>query len=127
MFGKGSKVYAVTKMKCPRCHEGDLFKSSNPYKLREMANMYTRCPVCNQAYEPEPNFYYGSMYVSYAYTVAIFVAVVVLVKVILNLNMWYTLGALALVLLLTGPYLFRLSRATWLALFVKYKPPVSKE
>ena len=67
------------------------------------------------------------MYVSYAYTVAIFVAVVVLVKVILNLNMWYTLGALALVLLLTGPYLFRLSRATWLALFVKYKPPVSKE
>ena len=80
MFGKGSKLYSIFKMKCPSCHEGDFFTTKNAYNLKKVAEMHARCPVCNQSYEPEPNFYYGSMYVSYAYTVALFVAIMVLVK-----------------------------------------------
>jgi len=91
-----------------------------------MADMHDRCPVCNQSYEPEPNFYYGSMYVSYSYTVAIFVAVFVIVKLLLGFGIWHVLGTLAVVLLLLGPYLFRLSRITWLNMFVKYKPQEKK-
>lgn len=89
--------------------------------------MYGHCPVCNQTYEPEPNFYYGSMYVSYAYTVAIFVAVFVIVNLFLGLGMWYVLGTLAAVLVLLGPYLFRISRVTWLNFFVRYKPDETKK
>jgi uncharacterized protein (DUF983 family) len=108
-------------MKCPRCHEGDFYKNQNAYHLKSMADMHARCPVCNQNYEPEPNFYYGSMYVSYGYTVAIFVAIVVLVKAILGFSFWIALGVLAVVLFLGWPYLFRLSRVTWLNMFVKFK------
>ena len=121
MFGKGSKLYSIFKMKCPSCHEGDFFTTKNAYNLKNVAEMHARCPVCNQSYEPEPNFYYGSMYVSYAYTVALFVAIMVLVKGILGYNIWVALGVLAVILFAAWPYLFRLSRITWLNLFVKYK------
>ena len=123
MLGKGSKLYSIFKMKCPRCHEGDFFTTSNPYNFSKMAEMHPRCPKCNQTYEPEPNFYYGSMYVSYSYTVALFVAVMVIVKMILGYNIWTALIVLAILLVLGGPYLFRLSRITWLNFFVKYKKP----
>ena len=121
MFGKGSKLYSIFKMKCPSCHEGDFFTTKNAYNLKNVAEMHARCPVCNQSYEPEPNFYYGSMYVSYAYTVALFVAIMVLVKGILGYNIWVALGVLAVILFAAWPYLFRLSRITWLNMFVKYK------
>lgn len=88
-----------------------------------MADLYDRCPVCDQTYEPEPNFYYGSMYVSYGYTVAIFVAVFILAKVILGLSLWTALIILGIILIAAGPYLFRLSRITWLNIFVKFRRP----
>jgi uncharacterized protein (DUF983 family) len=122
MFKKGQKLYSIFKMKCPKCHEGDLFKTSNPYKLSEMANMHDRCEHCGCNYHPEPSFYYGSMYVSYGYTVAVFVAVFVLGKYVFGLGIPGIVTALAIVLVLVAPYLFRLSRATWANLFIKYQP-----
>jgi len=73
-FSKGSKLFGIVRMKCPCCHEGDLFTHPNPYTLAHFSDMPKRCPVCNQSYEPEPNFFYGAMYVSYGYAVALFVA-----------------------------------------------------
>jgi hypothetical protein len=35
-------------------------------------------------------------------------------------EMWPTVGALAVLLVVLAPVLFRLSRTTWLSLFVKY-------
>lgn len=120
MLGKGSKLYSMFKMKCPRCHEGEFFKTKNPYDFKHIFEMHEHCPKCGQSYNPEPNFYYGAMYVSYAYTVALFVSVYVTCKFIIGLSMWQSLGIFGAVLLLIGPYLFRLSRITWLNLFVKY-------
>lgn len=117
---KGTKIYSITKSKCPRCMEGDIYPDKNPYKFRTLTEFNPRCSVCDQNFEPEPNFYYGAMYVSYAYTVAMFVAVYVVFGIWLNLPMWPTVGALALVLALTAPVIFRISRTTWLSFFVKY-------
>jgi hypothetical protein len=75
-----------------------------------MDKMCQNCPVCGEPSEPEPNFYYGAMYVSYAYTVALFV----------SMTMWPTIGLLILVLVALGPYIFRLSRITYLNFFVDY-------
>lgn len=108
-------------MKCPRCHEGEFFKTKSAYNFKHMADMHKRCPACDQTYEPEPNFYYGSMYVSYAYTVAIFVAVLITCQVFLDMGLWPTMGVLGAILVLGGPFLFRLSRITWLNFFVKFK------
>lgn len=108
-------------MKCPSCHEGEFFVHRNAYNLKHVADMYGRCPKCNQTYQPEPNFYQGAMYVSYVFTVGIFMLVVGVCQLVLHMKLWPTVGTLAVVLILGGPYLFRLSRITWLNVFVKYK------
>lgn len=108
--------------RCPRCREGKLFSDANPYKMSSLGAMPERCSVCGQAFQLEPSFYYGSMYVSYGYTVAIFVAVFTIAYGFLGLSIWSVVGILALVLLALGPVLFRLSRATWIHMFVRYEP-----
>jgi len=89
--------------------------------------MPTQCEVCGQPMEIEVGFYYGTGYVSYALTVAIsvavFVAYWVLVGISINDNsLFYYLGVNALVLVLSMPYIMRLSRSIWLSFFVKFDP-----
>ncbi len=82
--------------------------------------MPKRCPKCNMSYEPEPNFFYGAMYVSYAYTVAIFVATYIIASVWGGLGMWETIGCLFGSLLLLGPMVLRLSRSTYIHLVIPF-------
>jgi uncharacterized protein (DUF983 family) len=89
--------------------------------------MPKNCSNCGQKYELEPSFYYGAMYVSYGYTVAIFIAVYLITKFIFDWGIWGTVSGLALVLLLLGPYILRLSRSTYINLFVQYDPHFSKK
>ena len=121
MFGKGSKIYSITQSKCPACHEGDIFESAHAYDLKNMSKTYTHCSECGQAYEPEPNFFYGAMYVSYAYAVALFVAIYIIGAVFLGLGMWPIIGLLLGSLVVLAPLLFRLSRVTWMNIFIHYK------
>ena len=58
----------------PRCREGNMFIYSNPYNLKNFMNMNDKCPVCKQPFDLEPGFYYGTSYVSYAFTIAITIA-----------------------------------------------------
>ncbi|GGH77881.1 DUF983 domain-containing protein [Phaeocystidibacter marisrubri] len=127
MFGKGSKIYGIAKGKCPRCHEGEMFQNRNPYDLKHMTEINSECSVCGQTFEPEPNFYYGAMYVSYAYTVAIFVASYVISSLILDLSIGYVIGITVGSLILLSPFVFRLSRITWLHINVKYKKDAIKQ
>lgn len=117
---KGTKFYAITKSKCPHCMEGDIYPSPNPYNLKRFSELNDRCSACNQNFEPEPNFYYGAMYVSYGYTVALFVAVYIIFGIWMDWSMWPTIYALGVVLVLLGPLLFRIARTTWLSMFVHY-------
>ena len=104
-----------------------MFQNPNPYRLDSMFEMHADCSVCGLDYEPEPNFYYGAMYVSYAYTVALFVAVYVIFAVFLGWAMWPTVGVLALILVALGPFLFRVARVTYLNIFVHYDPNAVKK
>jgi uncharacterized protein (DUF983 family) len=65
-----SNTSALLALRCPRCHEGKIFTSrALSFKFADMPEV---CPVCGQPTEPEPGFYYGAMFVSYAFSVAIF-------------------------------------------------------
>ncbi len=109
--------------KCPRCLKGDMFPDRNPYHLRNTARMHSHCPVCGLNYEPEPGYFYGAMYVSYAFTVAISVAVFLLYYVLMpQQGVLAFLVLLSIVLALLSPYTFRTSRAIWLNFFVRYQP-----
>lgn len=121
MFGKGNKFYGIVKAKCPRCHEGNMFENHSAYNLKHMTEIKDHCEVCGQTYEPEPNFYYGAMYVSYGFTVAIFVAAYIIGKVFLGLTIEWTIALLVGALLVLSPLVFRYSRVTYLHIMVKYR------
>jgi hypothetical protein len=114
--------------KCPRCLEGDLFPDRNSYNLKQTAVMNPRCLVCDLNFWPEPGYYYGAMYVSYAFTVALAVAVFVAHYVFhQEINVMWYLIELTLTLALAAPYTFRTSRAIWLNFFNKYNPKIRAE
>jgi uncharacterized protein (DUF983 family) len=71
---KGTKLYSIFKLKCPKCHEGEFFES-RLYDLKKLGHVLEECPTCKTSYVPEPGFYFGAMYVSYALGVALFVTI----------------------------------------------------
>lgn len=115
-------------MKCPRCRRGPMFKDGNPYKklsLKHIFDMDDNCPVCNQKYDMEPGFWYGTGYVSYALAVAIsvatFVAWYVLIGISINdSSLFWWLGSNIVFLVLLQPWLMRISRVIYIRFFVRY-------
>ena len=120
MLGKGSRLYSIFKMKCPRCHEGDFFKAA-PYNLRKAGDIYTNCPNCDLKYSKEPGFYYGAMFVSYALAVALFVTIWVSMNLFVpQVSVWWQIGIILGASVILAPYLYALSKIIWINFFVKF-------
>ena len=124
---KNTYLWSTLTNKCPRCRQGDLFVSKNPYRLSEIIKMNEHCPICNQPTEIEVGFYYGTGYVSYALTVAYFVSTFVAWKVLIGMSfdlddnrIFYWLGSAIMLLFIIQPILMRVSRSIWLGWFVSY-------
>ena len=118
---------SMIRHKCSRCRTGDMFQTKQLYQLKQFMKMNDRCPVCDQVLEIEPGFYFGTSYVSYMLTVALsaatFIAWWVIIGLSLNDNrLFWWIGFNTVILLLSQPYLMRLSRSMWLSFFVKYNP-----
>lgn len=84
--------------------------------------MNDRCPACGLAFEPEPDFYQGAMYVSYGLSTGLFLAVGLVMLFYLDLGYLLSFSAIGLVAVALLPVLFRVSRLVWLNLFVSYRP-----
>ena len=122
---KAPSVFNLLKCKCPRCRQGDMFVSKNPWALKTTMRMHQVCPVCAQPLNIEVGFYYGSSYVSYAFSIAISVATFVAWWVLIGFSVYdnrffWWLGFNSVVLILLQPYLMRVARTGWLAFFVRY-------
>ncbi|WP_047244971.1 DUF983 domain-containing protein [Maribacter thermophilus] len=127
MFGKGSKLYSIIFIKCPRCHEG-AFLEANPYKLSNFNKVKERCPKCGLKYSIEPSFYTGSMYVSYAVGVAVAVAVYVLTLIFrLDLSIAGLFGLIVITLILTMPWIAAVSKIIWANFFFKYDKKIAEK
>jgi len=117
---------AIVRNRCPRCREGQIFRTKNPY--RATTAMHPQCPRCGEDFQREPGFYFGAAYVSYALTVALWVAVLVALYTFDALD-WITFGFFSHVgtflatgittLVLLLPVIYRLSRSIWIAMFTK--------
>ena len=126
MSQRNSLIYSIITVKCPRCREGNMFPEGTLYSTR-FADMHKHCPCCGQPYEPEPGFYYGAMYVSFAFNVAIFlVALFILYQFVEEITLSMMIGIVAVVVIGLLPVIFRLSRALWINIFVKYEGPCSQ-
>ena len=122
-MNKGSRLYSIMHNKCPKCQEGDFFISKT-YNLGSFSKMNDECPVCKESFEPEPGFYFGAMFVSYAINVAIMVAVWVASNVLIKeeVGVWWLVLASVVTGLVLTPVTFRWARLVWINMFVKYDP-----
>ncbi|MFT2011115.1 DUF983 domain-containing protein [Pontibacter sp. 13R65] len=88
--------------------------------------MHKNCPCCGQAFEPEVGYYYGAMYVSFAFNVAIFLAgFFILYKLVEEVTVVMMMGLMAVTVVALLPIIFRLSRVLWINIFVRYEGPCS--
>lgn len=102
--------------------------NSNPYVFKTVGQMHNECPACKEDFKREPGFYFGAAYVSYALTIAIWVAVLVALYTFSSMG-FYEFGFLShptiflasgiTTLIIMLPIIYRVSRSIWLALFVK--------
>jgi uncharacterized protein (DUF983 family) len=122
---KRKSIVNLFACKCPRCREGDMFENRNPYVLKETMKMNTHCKVCGQPLNIEVGFYYGSSYISYAFSIAVSAATFVLWWWGIGFSLYdnrifYWLAFNAITLVALQPYLMRVARTGWLAIFVRY-------
>lgn len=127
MSWRTSKLYSIIKVKCPRCHDGNMFPPKTLYSFSRFAKMYKNCPCCGQNFEPEPGFYFGAMFISYAFSAAIFLTVwLILISLVDDVSAGMFISTVLIVVLLLLPIIFRLSRAIWINIFIRYEGPCNQ-
>ncbi|MEO6692840.1 MAG: DUF983 domain-containing protein [Saprospiraceae bacterium] len=109
---------SILNLQCPACEVGYLFideKNKFSFKFK----MNARCKVCNENLFREPGFYFGSMFISYVISGIMSLIFVGILIIFLKIDWIISLGILFAVLFLLYAYLFKVSRAIWIHLFVK--------
>jgi len=122
LLRKGNKLYSILKLKCPRCHVGNLFAEKRMWKLKKVLDMPGRCTHCGLQFERETWFFYGAMYVSYGINVALGIALFIPYYLyFFDIAVHWFLIIMSLIILISFPYVTRLSRAIWINIFEKYQ------
>jgi hypothetical protein len=112
-------------MKCPNCRKGNMYNQKGIFPMNHMLDMPERCSCCGQKMEIEVGFYFGTGYVSYALSVALFIFNLIWYWAIFGITykdnsiFIYLFTSIAIVLL-CQPYIMRISRVLYLYMFVKY-------
>jgi len=102
-----------------------MFENKTIFPLKQLLKMPDHCPVCGQKMELEVGFYYGTGYVSYALSLALFAFNLVWYWLIFGISYkdysiyYYLITSITIVVLLQ-PWLMRMSRVLYLYMFVKY-------
>lgn len=122
IFGKGSKLYSIFGFKCPRCHEADMFYTST-FSFKRSFDMKPHCEHCGQDFEPEPGFYYGSMFISYIFMGFFCLGFTAFFHWVVGWSINLSFLLLIAVCAILFVYIFRLARAIWININVAYKPP----
>jgi uncharacterized protein (DUF983 family) len=118
-----SAIAGILGMRCPKCREGKMFPERTLYSGRFM-KMNESCFCCGQSFMPEPAYYFGAMFVSYALNAAYFIAVWVALYILMD-EIPVSLMITVIIVLIIGllPVTFRLSRVLWIYIFVRYEGP----
>ncbi|MEN9394162.1 MAG: hypothetical protein RL362_383 [Bacteroidota bacterium] len=122
-------LLATLSFKCPSCREASLYENPKLYTFHRLSVNKKNCSHCGVDLQPEPGFYFGAAYVSWALTVATWVSVLVALKCF-NAWGWMEFGFLTHpgTFLMSGigtslvlfPYMFRLSRSIWAHMFIPF-------
>ncbi len=121
LFKKTQKRYSIFYLKCPRCHEGEVFETGS-WSFAKSFDMRQRCPKCDLNYFPEPGYYYGAMFISYIWTGWFCLLFIALFHWWLGFSQTVAFSLLSAFIALNFVYIFRISRMIWINLFVKFDP-----
>jgi uncharacterized protein (DUF983 family) len=125
MLQKGQKLYSILFNKCPRCHEGDLYKKTFWQGLTDLLqgkyNMHERCSHCNLKYEQEPGFWWGAMYIGYMFSSGALMITAAICMLYFDLEVNETMFWVFIVACIGFLYNARLSRAVWINIYVAFK------
>jgi uncharacterized protein (DUF983 family) len=75
---KGTKLYSIIKLKCPRCQMENLFTNPGLIVFSRILEMPDKCPHCKQNFKLEPGFYTAALWISYPIALVIFIPLIVL-------------------------------------------------
>ena len=106
---------------------GILFKTNNPYQLKNVLDMHEQCPACGQQTELEIGFWYGTGYVSYVLAVLFSIFNLTWYWLIFGItwkdnSVYYWLIVNGIILTVSMPVLMRLSRIVYLNFYVYHDP-----
>lgn len=121
-------LVAMFQAKCPQCRTGQMFQHPISFTSKAL-KMHQHCPHCNYQFEIEPGFFWGSMYVSYAFSVAFAAVSSFLVYIFMqDPDILHYLIAITLTMILGSFASYRYSRVLMSYLFsgVKFKKEYSK-
>lgn len=114
MENKRQGFISFVTFRCPICGEGKVFKNSI-FSAKFSETNYS-CTLCPMSYEPEPGFFYGAMYFSYALIVGLIITGSV---VFYSINLFdYAIVGIPTFIIAMVPLIFRYSRM--LMLYVVY-------
>lgn len=109
-----SLTSAILKGKCPRCRKGDIFPVSL-MSFKKLTVVHQTCPNCGVELVPEPDFYYGAMYISYALSVALFITVMIVLNFLFNdPELMVYIGSVLFFNFLLLPLMLRISKVLYL-------------
>ncbi|MCH7401976.1 DUF983 domain-containing protein [Belliella kenyensis] len=105
---------AILSGNCPRCREGNIFPVSM-ISYRRLSDVHNRCSKCQAVLTPEPDFFYGAMYISYAFSVALVVNVLIILNYVFDdPDVWTYVSTVLVVNIILIPVMLRYSKVLYL-------------
>jgi hypothetical protein len=101
-----------------------LFKTTNPYDLKHIAEMHPTCPHCGHSNRVEPGFYFGAAYVSYILMVGLLCCLITVYYLVYGEifeHFWRLMFMATGFALVLTPVVFRYSRVIFLYICVPFK------
>jgi uncharacterized protein (DUF983 family) len=120
---------AILEAKCPRCRQGNIY-TYPLINFPKFAKTNKHCPVCKLQFEREPGFFFGAMYISYGFSVAIVLVTAFIAFYLLeDPSLLFLAVLIPSVSILALPFSFRYSRVLYLYAFggVRYEPAFAKK
>lgn len=90
------------------------------FSFRKLIAVNHFCPNCKANFQPEPDFFYGAMYISYAFSVALVISAIVAMNVLFEKpELWMYITTVVVTNLLLFPAMLRYSKVLYLYLVGK--------
>jgi Protein of unknown function (DUF983) len=96
--------------------------TANTLYTSKFGKMNPNCSCCGLSFEPEPGYYFGAMFISYAINTAVFTAIWLGLYLMADeITTTMMLTDLLVVVIGLLPLTYRWSRVLWIYIFVRYR------